>query len=293
MARALAGTVAPERLTVIVNVGDDDSVYGVYVAADLDTVVYTLAGIEGPQGWGLAEDTFNVMAELEQRGLDTSFQLGDRDLATCLYRTEQLGRGKPLSTVTADICRMLGLGMQVLPATDDLVRTRVKVASGEWMSFQEYFVRRRHRDPVVELEYAGAASSTPAPGAIEALQNADLVIIAPSNPPLSIWPILTIPGIRAAVAAAATVAAISPLFAGNALKGPARQVMASLGMPEGTAGILAAYEGLINTLVVDTADVDDERLSTPATRVVGADTLLVKPAAGRRFAAWLIDTMSQ
>lgn len=293
MARALAGAVAPERLTVIVNVGDDDSVYGVQVAADLDTVVYTLAGIEGPQGWGLADDTFHVMAELEKRGLDTSFRLGDRDLATCLHRTDQLRSGAPLSKVTSEICHMLDLDVDVLPATDDMVRTRVKVGSGEWIPFQEYFVRRHHREKVIELEYSGAKSSTPAPGVLAAIHAADLVVVAPSNPPLSIWPILAIPGIRAAVAASATVVAISPLFGGRALKGPAQQVMASLGLPAGTAGILAAYDGLLDTLVVDTADADDESLSTTTTRVISGDTLLVDPTAGRRFAAWLVDTMTR
>ena len=208
MARAVAGVVPPERLTVVVNVGDDDFVYGVHVAADLDTVVYTLAGIEGPQGWGLAGDTFHVMAELEHRGLETSFRLGDRDLATCLHRTEQLRSGTSLSEVTADMCRRLGIAVAIRPATDDVVRTRVKVESGEWLPFQEYFVRRRHRETVTGLDYAGAAASTPAAGVLEAIHGADLVIIAPSNPPLSIWPILEIPGIRTAVAGSTRVAAI-------------------------------------------------------------------------------------
>lgn len=293
MARALAGAVAPKRLTVIVNVGDDDFVHGVHVAADLDTVVYTLAGVEGPQGWGRADDTFRVMAELEQRGLDTSFRLGDRDLATCLYRTEQLGKGVPLSEITTDICRMFDLEVLVIPSTDDSVRTRVKVESGEWIAFQEYFVRRQHRETVVGLDYENAASSGPAPGVLAAIEAADLVVIAPSNPPLSLWPILAIPGIRGAVASSDRVVAISPFFGGKALKGPAQRVMASLGLPDGTAGVLSAYEGLIDTLVVATADAADECLSTSSTRVISGDTLLVDPAAGSRFAAWLVDTMMQ
>ncbi len=293
MARALAATVAPKRLTVIVNVGDDDFVHGVHVAADLDTVVYTMAGIEGPQGWGLADDTFRVMAELEQRGLDTSFRLGDRDLATCLYRSEQLAKGVPLSEITAEICRMLDLQVRVVPCTDDSVRTQVKVESGEWIAFQEYFVRRRHSETVIELDYQNAAASRAAPGVLEAIAAADLVVIAPSNPPLSIWPILAVPGIRSAIADSDRVVAVSPFFAGKALKGPAQRVMASLGLPDGTAGVLRAYEGLIDTLVVATADAQDESMSTAATQVISGDTLLVDPAAGRRFAAWLVDTMMQ
>jgi LPPG:FO 2-phospho-L-lactate transferase len=291
MTRALAGAVAPKHLTVIVNVGDDDFVYGVHVAADLDTVAYTLAGIEGPHGWGLADDTFHVMTELGQRGLDASFKLGDRDLATCLHRTQQLRHGTPLSKITTDICQMLGIHVRVLPASDEPVPTRIKVDSGEWLPFQEYFVRRQHREPVAALDYSNAASSAPAPGVISAIETAELVVIAPSNPPLSIWPILAIPGIRTAVESAQRVAAVSPFFGGKALKGPAEQVMAALGLPPGTAGILEAYEGLIDTLVVDTADAADERLSTTATKVVSSDTLLTGPAQGRRFAEWLIDTM--
>ncbi len=291
MARALAGVVPPERLTVIVNVGDDDFVYGVHVAADLDTVLYTLAGVEGPHGWGLAADTFHVMGEMQRRGMDTSFRLGDQDLATCLYRTEQLRNGRTLSDITAGVCGMLDVAVRVIPATDGVARTRVKVASGEWLSFQDYFVRRAHSEEVAELDYSEAESTTPAPGVAEAIRSADVVIVAPSNPPLSIWPILAIPGIRTAAAAAARVAAVSPLFGGEALKGPAQQVMAAMGLPDGTAGILAAYEGLIDTLVVDRADRADEILSTATTRILSADTMLVEPAAGRHFAAWLIDTM--
>jgi len=291
MARALLGTVTADRLTVVVNVGDDDSIYGAYVSADLDTIVYTLAGIEGPHGWGRANDTFAVMQELTSSGVDTSFRLGDKDLATCLRRTAALESGVPLSAITGEIARSFDIQATVLPATDDPLRTRVQVEGGSWLSFQEYFVGRHHQDTVAGLDYHGAEACHPAPGVLKSIERADLVVIAPSNPPLSIWPILAIPGIHAAVASAACVAAISPLFGGTALKGPADKVMSSLGMPPGTAGVLQAYEGLLTALVIDNADAADQHLSTDRTTILAADTRIADAAAGRRFAAWLLDTM--
>jgi len=293
MARALSSAVASDRLTVVVNVGDDDYMYGAHVAADLDTVTYTLAGIQGPHGWGIADDTFRVMEELTRRGIDTSFRLGDRDLATCLYRTAALTAGRSLSMTTEEITRSLGIEIRVLPATDNLVATMVQVTGGEWVSFQEYFVKRRHADEVVSLEYDGITAAAPAPGVLDAIDTADLVVIAPSNPPLSIWPILDIPGIGEAVAEAEQVVAISPLFSGKALKGPADRVMASLGLAAGTAGILQAYEGLLTVLVVDTADAADVHLATDTTRVVAAPTRMQTVEQGRAFADWLLEEIAQ
>lgn len=292
MARALSRVIAPGRLTVIVNVGDDDFIYGVHVAADLDTVTYTLAGIEGPQGWGIADDTFHVMEEMAARGVDTSFRLGDKDLATCLRRTEALRKGTSLSSFTRDLGLSLGTDICIVPATDDQMRTMVNLPDGRTISFQEYFVRRKHQDVVRALEYVSAADSRPAPGVLEAIGAADLIVVAPSNPPLSIWPILAVPGIRDAVADARPVVAVSPLFGGKAVKGPAEKVMASLGLPAGTQGVLKAYEGLLEMLVVDSADVVDEKLSTATTRVVAHDTRIADPAAGGAFASWLVDTMA-
>ncbi len=291
MARALSGALSPDRLTVVVNVGDDDYMYGAYVAADLDTVTYTLAGIEGPQGWGIRDDSFSVMDALADRGVDTAFRLGDRDLATCLLRTDALLQQQPLSAITAQITESLGVQQRVLPASDEQIQTRVKITDNSWLSFQEYFVARGHRDEVIALAYEGIESAKPAPGVVEAVAGADLVVIAPSNPPLSIWPILQIPGVAAAIAAADNVVAVSPLFAGKALKGPADRVLASLGLAPGTAGILQAYEGLLTTLIVDESDADDVRLSTAQTTVVAADTKITDPEAGRHFGQWVIDTM--
>ncbi len=262
--------------------------YGLDVSPDLDTVTYTLAGIEGPQGWGIAADTFTAMDQMAQIGIDTTFRIGDADLATNLTRTAALRSGGTLSEVTARIAAGYGLAPRLLPATDDRLRTVIDTASGERLSFQEYFVLRGHRDPVAAVHYQGAETASPAPGVIEAIEAADLVVIAPSNPPLSIWPILAVPGIREAVAGA-RVAAVSPLFGGQALKGPADRVMATLGLPPGNAGVLAAYQGLLDLLVVDRGDAEDAVLSTPETRVVAADTRIVEPAAAARFAAWLIE----
>ncbi|MCP4965284.1 MAG: 2-phospho-L-lactate transferase [bacterium] len=291
MARALSGVVAPERLTVVVNVGDDDYMYGAYVAADLDTVTYTLAGIEGPHGWGIADDTFSVMDAMAATGIDTSFRLGDRDLANCLIRTEALRNGVQLADVTAQIASELGATATVMPASNDKIRTRVQIDDGTWLSFQDYFVTRGHRDEAVALDYAGIADAEPAPGLLARISQADLVVIAPSNPPLSIWPILRITGVEEAIAAAGNVVAISPLFGGKALKGPADRVVTSLGMAAGTAGILESYSGLLDTLIVDRVDAADTELSSAETQVVAADTRISDKVQGLQFGEWLVDTM--
>ena len=286
----LAQGLAPvcSQLTIIVNTGDDEEIYGLHVSPDLDTVLYTLAGIAGPHGWGIAEDQFTIMHHLANLGLDTSFRIGDRDLATNIYRTHRLSEGVPLSLVTAELANRLGVGTQVLPATDDPVPTRIKIDT-EWVSFQEYFVYRGHRDRVSQLEYAGAESSRPAPGVVAALEAAEAVLIAPSNPPLSILPILAIPGIRQAVAAKDRVICVSPLFAGKALRGPADEVLASLGLGSGNQAVINAYAGLVSDLVVDTADAGD-RLTDVAS-VHATDTRIAEPGAARRFSEWLLDLL--
>ena len=282
-ARGFAAVLDPADLTVIVNVGDDDRVHGVHVSADVDTVVYTLAGIEGPNGWGRAGDTLTVMGALEGLGADTTFRLGDLDLATCLARTEALAAGEALSAVTARIAAALGARHRVIPATDDRLRTRVRSTGGEWIPFQEYFVLRGHQDSVDEIEFDGSEQAKPAPGVIEAIRDADLVVIAPSNPPLSIWPILAIREVHDAVLAHLRVIAVSPLFGGKALKGPADRVMASLRLPPGTAGVLAAYRALLDDLIVDKGDADEE-VDAGSVRIHALDTRIADPARAARFA---------
>ncbi len=282
----------PADLTVIVNVGDDEDVYGTRVCADLDTVVYTLAGIEGPQGWGVAGDTFNVLDALAGLGVDTTFRLGDRDLALCLRRTTQLRAGVVLSEITAAISQSLGVAPEVLPASDDEIRTRVRIADGTWLDFQDYFVGRGHRDPVDAVRYDGAESARPASGVLDAIAAADLVIVAPSNPPLSIWPILAIEGIRDAIAVHPRTAAMSPLFAGRALKGPAARVMAGLGLPAGNAGVIAAYEGLITDLFIDQGDAADlSEFAGGPVAIHAMDTHLTGPDRGAAVAAAMLNAL--
>ncbi len=289
LARGLADVLDPADLTVIVNVGDDDLIYGLHVSPDLDTVLYTLAGRESPQGWGIAGDSFKVMDRLSELGVDTTFRLGDRDLATCLARTNALARGESLSAFTTRLRDSFAIGPDVTPVSDDRVRTKVGVGADAWLDFQEYFVIRRHTDAVRELRFEGADTAGPAPGVLEVMARAAAIVIAPSNPPLSIWPILAVPGIREAVAAKKVVAAVSPLFAGRALKGPAASVMADLGLPAGNSGVLAAYDGLISHLIVDRGDQSDVvELGIGSVEVHAADTRIAAREAAARFAAELL-----
>lgn len=244
-------------LTVIVNVGDDDFTHGLHVSPDLDTVVYTLAGVEGPQGWGRAGDTFLANDELGRFGVDTTFKLGDKDLALKLYRTQRLASGDPLSAITDDTRSAFGVRSKVLPATDDPVRTEIDIGKSDWISFREYFVHRRHRDTVADIRFRGSAEAAPAPGVIRAIADSDVVIVAPSNPPLSIWPVLSVPGVRDAVASHPRVIGVSPLIGGKALKGPADRVLISLGFPPGNLGVIRSYGDLLRRLVVDVADAED------------------------------------
>lgn len=290
MVRAL--TLAGFRPATIVNVGDDAEVHGVHVSPDVDTVAYTLAGIEGPHGWGIEGDTWTLMGHLADLGQDTSFRLGDRDYAHCLVRTRQLAAGGSLSGSIAWLVDELGLEADLIPATDDRLRTVIETASGELLEFQEYFVTRGHRDEVRAVRYDGVETARPAPGVIEAIEGARTVVIAPSNPPLSIWPILALPGVRDAIGRHPRVVAVSPLFSGRALKGPAADVLSSLGLGEGTRAVLAAYEGLIDALVVDRTDAGDATLAPEGVDIVANDTDLTAPDAARRFAAWLMDRFS-
>lgn len=283
LARGLAA-LSDVELTVVVNVGDDESVHGLWVSADIDTVLYTLAGLEGTEGWGRAGDTFAFNDELARYGADNRFRLGDKDLALIVSRTARLAAGESLSVITADAARALGISAAVIPATDDTLRTEVLLDSG-WTAFQEYFVIRQNRDEVRQVAYRGAESASPAPGVMESIEAADLVVVAPSNPPLSVWPILAVPGIREAVTAHPQVVAVSPLFGGRALKGPADRVMATLGLPAGNQGVAAAYAGLIDTLVVDSGDADD---SVDGVRLVTLDTRISDREAAVRFAKELM-----
>jgi LPPG:FO 2-phospho-L-lactate transferase len=282
MARGLAA-VPEVDLTVVVNVGDDEDIHGLHVSADLDTVIYTLAGVEGPDGWGRSADTFVLNDELARFGVDNRFQLGDLDLALNLFRTQALAAGKLLSAITAEIAASFDIRVDVVPATNDNLRTELRIEGDEWLSFQEYFVLRGNRDEVKELRYPGSEVAQPAPGVLKAIGSADVVVIAPSNPPLSIWPILAINEIRRAIRSHQRVVAVSPLFGGKALKGPADRVMASLGLPAGNAGVIEAYAGLIDMLVVDTQDAGDAR-QLGSVEIMVTDTRMATATRARELA---------
>lgn len=282
MARGLAA-VDDVDLTVIVNVGDDAENHGLAVSPDLDTVIYTLAGIEGPRGWGRRDDTFHFNEEIGRFGIDNTFRLGDRDLALKIYRTRELNRSIPLSSITRAVASSFGLATAVVPVTDDPLRTIVHTDAGS-LSFQEYFVARRHRDRVRGLDFEGADRASPAPGVMESIDAADLVVVAPSNPPLSIWPLLAVDGVRDAVVSHSHVVAVSPLIGGKTVKGPADKVMADLGLGIGSEAVARAYDGLIDTLFIDVID-EGDAAGIDGVTVVATDTLIEEPEAARRLAA--------
>lgn len=245
----------PVDLTVVVNTGDDAEIHGLWVSPDLDTVMYTLAGRENrAQGWGLEGETFTVHEAMGGLGVDTWFLLGDRDLATHVARTAARRAGEPLSTTTARLAAATGVPARLLPVTDDRLATLVDTPAGT-LEFQDYFVRRRHADPVLDVRVDGAAAARPAPGVLEALRDTDLLVLAPSNPVLSIGPVLAVPGVRTALEQrSAPCVAVSPIIGGRALKGPAADVLAALGHEPSALGVARMYAGLVDVLVVDRAD---------------------------------------
>jgi LPPG:FO 2-phospho-L-lactate transferase len=286
LARGLAAIPGTE-LTVIANVGDDDRIYGLAVSPDIDTIIYTLAGREGPQGWGLAHDPFAAMTALDALPIDATFRIGDGDLATNLFRTDRLLAGWSLTWVTTALASAFGIAATILPVTDDPLRTEVRVAGEGWISFQEYFVTRRHADEVIDVRFRGAGFCRPAPGVMEALARCDAVVIGPSNPVLSIWPILAVPGVADAIAAHDRVIGVSPLIGGTALKGPAHRVLASMGHTADTAGIVSSYSGLLTDLVIDQSD--DEGNTSKRPRIHTTDTRMDDLDASTRVARRVLD----
>jgi LPPG:FO 2-phospho-L-lactate transferase len=298
-ARLLAGlvrVVPPAEVTAVVNVADDMVLHGLAISPDLDTVVYTVAGAIDPErGWGLQDETWQAMGTLERYGGATWFSLGDRDLGTHLYRTQRIAEGAPLSVVSGEIARGWGLGLTVLPVSDDPIRTRLTLApttggetgeetggeTGEEISFQDYFVARGHAVPVAAVRFAGAEDATPAPGVLDALAAADTVVVAPSNPIVSIGPVLAVPGVREAVTARRDdVVAISPLVGGKALKGPADRLLRELGHEDSVVGVARLYAPFAGTLVIDTADAQHaDAVRAAGLRCVVTDTIMRDPGA--------------
>ena len=253
LAHGLALALDPQDLTVIVNTGDDFWHYGLYICPDLDTVCYNLAGINNLEtGWGRADESWAFFEELQRLGGETWFRLGDRDLATHHERTRRLHHGEPLSSVTRDLCQTWGVQPTVLPATDDWVPTIVHTDQGQ-LAFQDYFVARRCEPVVSGFHFQNAERAVPAPGVLEAIQTADAVVICPSNPWVSIDPILSIPGVRDALVDK-LVMAVSPIIGGQAVKGPAAKMYRELGIEPTAAAVAAHYQSLVKIFVLDEVD---------------------------------------
>ncbi|MEM9134041.1 MAG: 2-phospho-L-lactate transferase [Actinomycetota bacterium] len=313
-ARLLTGlqrVIEPGEIVAIGNVGDDLELHGLHVSPDLDTIVYTTSGaVSTERGWGLEGETWQAMASLARYspspgsaagdgGLEGAegptaaldwFSLGDRDLGTHLYRTHRLLQGAALGEVTAEIARAWGLGFHLLPVTDDRLRTMVTTADHGEISFQEYFVGHQHGVPVTAVRFDGAEVAKPGPGVLDALAQAERIVIAPSNPVVSIDPVLAVPGVRQAVAARRDdVVAVSPIVGGKALKGPADRLLTELGRDPSVVGVAEWYRDLIGTLFIDTVDAAEaRRIEALGLRAVVTDTVMREPAITDALARALI-----
>jgi LPPG:FO 2-phospho-L-lactate transferase len=260
LAAGLAVVLPPERLTIVVNTGDDFEHVGLSISPDIDTVVYTLSGLSDQvRGWGVTDESWQAMAQLGRLGEPQWFQLGDRDLAMHLARSHRLREGESLSAITADLARRLGIAPAIVPMTDDRVRTRIVTAEGE-LDFQRYFVAEQCRPVATAVRYDGAERANPSPGFAKALARDDLglVIVCPSNPYLSVDPLLALPGVRKRIEGLGVPrVAVSPIVAGQAIKGPLAKLMAELGATVDVLGVARHYEGSIDRLVIDEADRED------------------------------------
>lgn len=279
LARGMLDVVGDE-LAVIANTADDVEIYGAYVSPDPDLCAFWLADRIDDRGWGLRDDTFHAMDQLRELGVDVWFNLGDRDLAIGLRRAQRLGDGATLTETLHELTRALGLGARVLPMTDRPVRTRV-LARGRWTPFQEFMIRERAEGPVDGVEFQGIEAARAPDAVLEAIASARAIVIGPSNPIISIRPILEVPGVADALRAApAPVVAVSPIVGGEVLKGPTDAFMAWAGLPLNAAGVAAAYAGLLNGLVADepagdvpTLEVDTRMADAAARRRVAEDVL--------------------
>jgi LPPG:FO 2-phospho-L-lactate transferase len=283
-------TVHPaSKVTAIVNTGDDTVFHGLHVSPDIDTVTYTVSGaIDAERGWGLGGETWTAMQNLaryQPYGALTWFNLGDRDLATHLWRTSRLRGGSTLAEVCADQAQAWELGLELLPMTNDAVATKVVTALGR-LDFQEYFVRHQHGLDVSEITLEGIDTARPAPGVLEAIASADRIVIAPSNPLVSIGPVLAVAGIRAALAARrADVVAISPIIGGAALKGPADRMLTTLGFESSCVGVAKLYADIAATMIIDTVDAASAgAVETTGVRALVCDSIMSQPGVGEALA---------
>lgn len=284
----LVQVIPPRNVTAIVNVGDDMEWCGLHISPDLDTITYTLAGLINPEtGWGLRDESRRSLDRLSELGGPDWFMIGDLDLATHLYRTDRLTQGDKLSEVTRDLTRRLGLECLITPVTNSRVRTIVGTDAGE-LAFQDYFVRRRTSDRVNSLRFEGSETATPAPGVEGALIDADVIVIAPSNPFLSIDPLLSIPGVEESLTASrAPVVAISPIIGGEAVKGPAADILRSLWHDNSALGVAQLYAELADIFILDEVDASLAAPieTTTGLRVVVLPTLMTDIEAKQRLAA--------
>ena len=288
-ARFLQGVVQvvpQERITAIVNTGDDRDFYGLHVSPDLDIVMYTLAGIvEETHGWGFHNDTYNTMQQLTRYGNEDWFKLGDRDLATHVHRTNLLRQGKTLSEVTEDLRKHFGLAMRILPMTNQPVATHIQTPVG-LLHFQEYMVKRHCVDEVQDVVFVGANESQPAPGVLDTIKEAEAILIAPSNPIVSIGSILAVPGIHDALhEASGMVVAVSPIVGGTPIKGPADKLMSGLNMEVSAVGVARYYRDFLDVMVVDKQDehllskIEDLGIPAVATNTIMRDSVAKKALA--------------
>lgn len=297
LALGLARVLPPQALTIIVNTGDDFEHLGLHISPDLDTVMYTLADVANPQtGWGLADDTFRAMEMVERYGGPAWFRLGDSDLGTNLMRTMLLRQGYTLTEVTQRLCTALGIAHRLLPMSDDPVRTMLETDQG-CLAFQEYFVRERWQPIVRSIRYEGAEQASPSPIVVAALEEATAIVFGPSNPFLSIDPILAVPGIRERIAnSPVPKVAVTPLIAGQAVKGPTAKLMAELGLEVSVLGVARHYQELLTGIILDEADRD----LIPLVAALGIrataqhtymTTLSDKISLARSVLAWLEDNL--
>ena len=286
LAAGLQNFLPPEDLTVVVNTADDFRLWGLYVSPDLDTVMYTLAGVANPEtGWGIKGETFHSLEMLARYGEDPWFMLGDKDLATHVLRTARLYKGDSLTEIAAGLSAALGIRASMLPMCDEPVSTRVHTPD-DVLDFQDYFVRRRQRDEVLGIELRGIKESRITGAISEALAEADVVVICPSNPIVSVGPILAVPGMTEALSAsAAPKVAVSPIVGGRALKGPADRMMHSLGHEVSATGVARMYKGLVDGMVIDEADAaEEEGIKALGIEVLATDSVMRVEGDRKRLA---------
>jgi LPPG:FO 2-phospho-L-lactate transferase len=287
LVEGLAALLDPLELTIVCNTGDDGFFHGLYIAPDIDTITYTLAGLsDTAKGWGIRGDTFVVLEQLRRLGNEVWFHLGDRDLATHITRTRMLNEGRQLSEITERMRRALGVRATILPMSDERIETRVQTARGE-ISFQEFFVRERWAPEVLAVRFDGAEKSRPAPSVLDAIAHAEAIIVCPSNPVTSIGPILAVGGVRAALEkVTAPVLAVSPIIGNVALSGPAHKLMTACGCEASAVGVAQTYAGFLDTLVIAQEDRRDaERINNLGITAVCSDIRMNSLADKQRLAA--------